>query len=161
MESETPYITNQETARVLFQVASLLEMMEANPFRVRTYRRAALGVLFLPRPLVEYVEKGESIPLPGLGDRLRGRLAELVNTGHLGAYDALREEVGEPMMSLLQVYGVGPKTAIRLISELHVSSLGELVEAAQAGKIQSLRGFGPKREAQIAAAAESLLGAAA
>jgi hypothetical protein len=47
---DTPFITNQEIARVLFQIGALLETMEGNPFRVRAYRRAALGVLFLPRP---------------------------------------------------------------------------------------------------------------
>lgn len=161
MESETPFITNAEAARVLFQVASLLELMQCNSFRVRAYRRAALGVLFLPKPLANYVSSREDPPLPGVGERIKEHLSHLVNTGHMGTYDALLEEIGEPMVSLLGLQGVGPKTAIRLISELQVSSMKDLAAAARDGRIQALRGFGPKREAQIGAAAEEFLSTAA
>jgi DNA polymerase (family 10) len=161
MDSTTPFITNQEIARVLFQIASMLEMMEANPFRVRAYRRAALSVLFLPKALVEYFGRHEEPPLSGVGERIRGRLAELVNTGHLGTYEALLEEVGEPMMSLLSVQGVGPKTALRLVSELGINSLQDLADAAGAGKIRALHGFGPKKEEALRTRAEAILDAAA
>ncbi|HLJ69470.1 MAG TPA: helix-hairpin-helix domain-containing protein [Chloroflexota bacterium] len=161
IELSIPFITNQEIARVLFQVGALLEMMEVNPFRVRAYRRAALSILFLPRPLVEYFGNDEEPPLTGVGASLRARLLELVNTGRLGTYDALLEEVGEPMVSLLSVEGIGPKTAVRLVSELGIGSVEDLVEAARTGRIRALHGFGPKREQRLAERAEALLGQAA
>lgn len=157
LNSDTPYATNDEVARVLFQLASLLDLLQDNPYRVRAYRRAALGVLFLPKPLAAYVAEDEEFPIPGLGERIRGRLTELVNTGHMGIYEALLEDVGEPVVSLLGVRGVGPKTAIRLVRELRIGSLEELVEAARSGQIQALRGFGPRREAQLGEQAEALL----
>lgn len=159
--ADTPFITNQEIARSLFQVAALLETLESNPFRVRAYRRTALAVLFLPKPLAEYFSRDEEAPLPGVGERMRRKLGELVNTGHLSTHDALLDEIGEPLVSLLSVEGIGPKTAIRLVQELRVSSLKELADAASAGKIQALRGFGPKRESRIAAAVDAQLGSAA
>ncbi len=146
---DTPFITNQEIARVLFQIGALLETMEGNPFRVRAYRRAALGVLFLPRPLVDYVACYQDLPVSGLGDRLRQRLYDLVNTGHIDAHAALLDEIGEPMATLLGIEGVGPKTAIRLISELGVGSLEDLRDAADTGRIQELRGFGAKRQKEL------------
>lgn len=149
-ESSVPFVTNQEISRILFHIASILETTQDNIYRVRAYRRAALGVLLLPKPLTDYVISDEEVPLPGVGDRIRGRLRELVNTGQMGVYTALLEELGEPVVSLLSLYGVGPKTALRLVNELHISSLQDLVEAAQAGKIQRLRGFGPRREALLA-----------
>lgn len=159
--TDIPFITNQEVARILFQVGSLLETLEGNPYRVRAYRRAALAVLYLPRPLADYFSRDEEAPLPGVGERMRRRLGELVNSGHLGAHDALLEELGEPLVSLLAVNGVGPKTAVRLISELQIASLEDLAAAAQSGRIASLRGFGPKREARIASAVEAHLQSAA
>lgn len=158
---DTPFITNQEIARVLFQIGALLETMEGNPFRVRAYRRAALGVLFLPRPLVDYVASHQEVPVSGLGDRLRQRLYDLVNTGHIDTHAALLDEIGEPMATLLGIEGVGPKTAIRLISELGVGSLEDLRDAAYSGRIQELRGFGAKRQEELGRRAAERLAVAA
>jgi DNA polymerase (family 10) len=161
VNGDAPYITNQEIARVLFQIAALLDMMECNPFRVRAYRRAALSVLFLPKPLIEYFGERSEPPLTGVGERIRARLAELVNTGHMGAYETLLEEVGEPMVSLLSIHGIGPKTAVRLVSELGVSNLADLAEAAAQQRIRALHGFGPKREEAIASRVGAVLARAA
>lgn len=158
--SDTPFITNQEIARVLFQMAALLETIEGNPYRQRAYRRAALGVLFLPKPLAEYYGADEEAPLIGIGERMRMHLSDLVNTGRLDTHDALLDELGEPLLSLLSVQGIGPRTAIRLVSELQVGSLAELADAADAHRIRALRGFGSRREAQIARAVQSALQAA-
>lgn len=160
-DPSVPVATNEEVARVLFQLASLLELMQENPYRVRAYRRAALGVLLLPRQLAEYVSDNEELPLPGVGDRMRRRLMEIVNTGHMGIYETVLEDLGEPMVSLLAVRGIGPRTAIRLMRELQIGSLQDLVQAANEGRIQALRGFGPKREAQLGQQAEALLDSAA
>ena len=160
-EQDISYPSNQEIARVLFQVASLLEMTQDNFYRVRAYRRAALGVLMLRKPVAEYVAADEKPPLPGVGDRIHGRLRDLVNTGHMGVYETLRAEIGEPLASLLAIHGIGPKTAIRLVQELHIGSLADLAEAARAGKIQNLRGFGPKRESSLGRQAEMILDGAA
>src|SRR5579875_1891936 len=156
----TPFVTNDEIARVLFHIASILEMTEDNVYRVRAYRRAALGVVMLPRPLAEYVVRGEDMPLPGVGTRIRGRLQELVNTGRMGVYAALLDELGEPMVSLLALEGVGPKRAQRLVEGLHIHSLQELADAAHEGKIQRLYRFGPKIEEQLGQQADEMLEAA-
>lgn len=161
IESSTPFITNGEIARVFFQIGAILEMTECNPYRVRAYRRAALSILFLPKPLVDYFGNKEEPPLTGVGERIRSRLTELVNTGRMGTYETLVEELGEPMMSLLAVEGIGPKTAVRLVGELGVSSLEDLAAAAHSGRIQQLHGFGPKREASLGAGANDLLQKAA
>jgi DNA polymerase (family 10) len=158
-QTDIPYPTNEEIARILFQIASLLELMDDNTYRVRAYRRAGIGVLLLRRPVAEYVAAGEQPPLPGVGERILQRLHELVNTGQMGVYETFLEEIGEPLASLLAVHGIGPKTAVRLVRELEIGSIGELIEAARAGRIQELRGFGPKRQARLAEQAELLLSA--
>jgi DNA polymerase (family 10) len=153
-------VTNGEVARTLFQVGSLLELMECNPYRVRAYRRAALAVLFLPQQLMDYVVAGEEPPLVGVGAGLQGKIHDLVNGGHMGVHEALLEEIGEPLATLLSVQGIGPKTAIRLVSELHVETLADVAEAAREHRIQRLRGFGVKREERIARAIDSIIEAA-
>lgn len=158
---DTPFISNPEVARILFQTAALLEMMEFNPFRVRAYRRAALGVLFSPRPVVDAIAGAAPPDVPGIGEGMWRKLADLANTGHMETHDMLIDEVGEPLASLLLVPGVGPKTAMRLVRELNVTSLAELEDAAASGRVQSLRGFGPKREARIADAVRTHLAGAA
>lgn len=160
-ELDDLFPTNQEIARVLFQIASILDLIEANEYRVRAYRRAALGVLLMRRSLAECIADGEDLPLPGVGERIRKRLYDLVNTGHMGVHEALLDELGAPLTALLAVEGIGPKTAITLMRELQIGSLAELVDAAKAGRIRELRGFGPKREESIARHAEELLSAAA
>ncbi|HEX8917319.1 MAG TPA: helix-hairpin-helix domain-containing protein [Chloroflexota bacterium] len=155
--NDTPFVSNDEIARVLFHVASLLSIFGENRFRVRAYRRAALGVLLLPRPLAEYVFEGSKLPIPGVGQRLSNHLRELVNTGHFGVYDELLEDLGEPLTSLLTVPGVGPKTAIRLMRELKIDSIQALAAAARDGQIRSLRGFGLRSEARLGHEAEHLL----
>lgn len=160
MESINPDIpaaTNDEVARILFQIASILEMTQDNMYRVRAYRRAALATLLLPRPLVDYIAAGVEPPLPGVGIRIRTRLRELVNTGRMGVYAALLEDLGEPMMSMLSLRGVGPRTAVRLVDELQINSMGDLAEAARRGRIRQLRGFGSKRERALGAQAEARL----
>jgi DNA polymerase (family 10) len=155
------FVSNSEVARILFQIASILEMTQDNIYRGRAYRRAALGVLLLQKSLADYVIAGEEPPLPGVGERIRRRLCELVNTGRMGVYDGLLAELGEPLSSFLALHGVGPKTATRLVAELHVASLPDLLQAARGGRIRTLRGFGPKREANIGDQAELALQAAA
>lgn len=160
-EHEALYPTNEEIARILFRIASLLEMTQDNIYRVRAYRRAALGTIMLRRPVADYILDGEKPPLPGLGDRIHKRLRELVNTGHMGVYEALLDELGAPVASLLALRGVGPRTAVRLVEELQIASLADLAEAARTGRVQRLRGFGPKREAYLGEQAESVLDGAA
>lgn len=158
---DTPAATNEEVARILFQIASILEMTQDNIYRVRAYRRAALATLLLPRPLVDYVAADVEPPLPGVGERIRNRLRELVNTGRMGVYAALLEDLGEPLASLLSLQGVGPRTAVRLVDELQISSIRDLAEAARRGRISTLRGFGSKREAKLGSQAEAFLDGAA
>lgn len=141
--------TNREAADVLFNVATILELSQDNPYRIRAYRRAARLLLRSPEDArVKLTEKRE-LDLPGLGIRLRRKLGELLSTGRMGFYVELCAVMPDEVTRLMQIPGVGPKTALRLHEELGLTSAAEMVEAARAGKIRSLYGFGEKREQQL------------
>lgn len=153
-------VTNKDAADVLFNVATILELAEDNPYRIRAYRRAAR--LLLARPTAAKValvegKAGKELDVPGLGQRLRRKLGELLATGRMRFYVELCAELPTEVASLMRVPGVGPKTARRLHEELGVSSAAELYAAAQAGRVRTLYGFGRTRERQLLEGASAVL----
>lgn len=145
-------VSNTDAAKLLFNVATILELAEDNPYRIRAYRRAAR--LLLSRPAGEPVKlvdgrKGRELDLPGLGERLRRKLGELLSTGRMTFYVELCAELPDAIASLMQIPQIGPKTARRLHEELGLSDARDVAEAAKAGRIRTLYGFGVRRERQL------------
>jgi DNA polymerase (family 10) len=141
---------NAEIARLLREVAELLELEGSNPFRVRAYENAA-------RVIEELPEQAASLPvaalqeLPGVGEDLAAKIAEIGRTGSLGLLRQLHREVPRAALELLRVPGIGPKRARELVETLGVKSIAGLARAARAGKLKSLKGFGAALEKKIIA----------
>jgi DNA polymerase (family 10) len=152
---------NRERAFEVFAVASLLEARGANPYRVRAYRRAALRLLRMSEDAAQYLDENGELDLPGLGQRLRRKLGELVRTGHLSFHDELIAAEPRPVRTLMAVPGIGPKTAYRLVGECKVRGLKSLSRAARTGRLQQFRGIGPARERAWGEAADLMLTLAA
>src|SRR5579864_3151343 len=127
---------NVEIARRLEDVADLLEAQRANPFRVQAYRRAAMGVRHLPRPLAEiWRERGDEglREVAGVGERLTRALRTLVTTGRLPMLDRLRGET-DSVALLESMPGIGRVLAERLHGEFGIDSLEDLEVAANDGR---------------------------
>jgi DNA polymerase/3'-5' exonuclease PolX len=153
-----PQITNRQIAEVLSGIADLLESQNGNPYRIQAYRNAARGVLDLPEPAADILARGEALPIQGLGDRLRGRIAELVQYGTMTFHNGLcMQTLPAGVRSLMAVEHVGPYTAIRLYEELGIDSAEKLWMAAQQQRIRHLPGFGARSEARLKEAAQHLL----
>ncbi len=150
-------LTNKDAADLLFDVATILERAEDNPYRVRAYRRAARLLLRRTDDLGSHLTPTGELDLPGLGPRLRRKLGELLAKGRMTFYVELCADLPPDISRLMAVPTVGPKTAWRLHEELGISNARELKAAAEAGKIRALYGFGPKREQQLLAGAEAVL----
>ena len=143
-------VHNEDIARIFDEIADLLEIEEANPFRVRAYRNAARTVRALGRSLAEMVEQGEDLTrLPGIGKDLAAKIEEIVTTGHAGFLDRLHKELPASLEDLLHIRGLGPKRVKVLYKELGVTSLEELERAVRDGRVRSLPGFGARTEQQI------------
>lgn len=153
-------VTNADIAAAFERVADLLELQDANPFRVRAYRNAARRIGELKLDLAARVAAGEGLPkLPGIGTDLAGKIEELARTGRLALLERLQRQVPAGVTELLQVPGLGPKRVRALYEELHVHSLPQLLRAARDGRIRALPGFGEKTERRIAEAIAARLAA--
>jgi DNA polymerase (family 10) len=151
-------IRNADIAAAFEQIADLLELQNANPFRVRAYRNAARIVGELKLDLAAAIGSGRPLPkLPGIGTDLEAKIREFATTGAIGALERLKKEVPAGVAELLKLPGLGPKRVRALYEELHVHTLPQLLRAARDGRIRSLPGFGAKTEQRIAEAIERQL----
>ena len=147
---------NPDVAAVLDEIAELLELSEANPFRVRAYRNAARTIGDLGREVRDMVEAGESLSeLAGIGRDLAEKITEIVRTGDSETRRELREKIPPALAALRRLPGLGPKRVRALYDALHIQSLEELGAAARGGRIRELPGFGEKTEERILQAIET------
>lgn len=136
---------NSEIARVFQDMADLLELKEENIFKIRAYRRAAQIIERLPKEMSAMVERGEDLQkIPGIGEAIAKKSAELIYSGKLEAYENLKAEFPEGITNLLEIPGIGPKTAHRLATELMISSAEQLEQAIREGKVAHLFRMGDK-----------------
>jgi len=145
-------VHNSEIASIFDHVADLLEIRDANRFRVRAYRNAADTIRDQSRSVARMVEEGEDLSeLPDIGDDLAGKIADIVRTGHLPLLDEISQDLPEAIVLATRIPGIGPKRARALFEDLRLSSLDDLEKAAEAGRIKDLKGFGEKTQAKIRA----------
>ena len=143
-------IHNADIAAIFEQIAELLEIQGANPFRVRAYRNAARTVGEFGQELAALVAAGRELPhLPGIGDDLAGKIREIATTGRCALLERLRGELPPALTELLAVPGLGPKRVKALHEALGVDTVEQLRAAAEAGRIRAVPGFGPKTEQRI------------
>ncbi|MBS1199554.1 MAG: polymerase [Proteobacteria bacterium] len=146
-------VHNQDIAAIFDEIADLLELQQANPFRIRAYRRAAQTVRSQPRELAERVASGRALQdLPGIGDDLAAKIVEILGTGRCAALDKLKRGVPEGLEDLLHLPGLGPARVRLLRRELGITSLARLRAAIEKGRLTEVRGFGPKLQARLAEA---------
>ncbi len=143
-------VHNADIAAIFDEIADLLEIQGENPFRIRAYRNAAREMQSLGVPASGMIAQGEDLTeLPGIGDDLAAKISEIVATGKCKALEKLRAKFPPTITTLLKLPGLGPKRVKMLYDKLKVESVAALKEAARAGRIRELPGFGEKTEAAI------------
>jgi len=151
-------VHNADIARIFEEIADLLEIQEANPFRVRAYRNAARTVGDVRRDLAQIIAEGKKPPkLPGIGADLAAKIEEIAKTGTTALLEKLHKELPQAITTLLRIPGLGPKRVRALYRELKIQTLDQLAEAARAGRVRELPGFAAKTEATILQAVEAHL----
>lgn len=144
---------NHAIARVLAEIADLLEIKGENTFKIRAYRTAAETVAASPGALAQATAL-ELQELPGIGKDLAAKIREIVDTGDAQFHRDLVAEFPPTILDLLHLQGVGPKTVALLYGSLDIRTIDDLEQAARAGRLRELRGMGAKKEALILKALE-------
>jgi DNA polymerase (family 10) len=143
-------VYNSDIADIFNEVADLLEIEGANQYRVRAYRNAARTISTMSRNVSQMVEDGEDLTeLPGIGEDLAGKIEEIVRTGDLKQVEEIEQRTPPALAKMLDVAGLGPKRVQTIYQELGVTTMEELREAAEQGRIRDLRGLGEKTERKI------------
>jgi DNA polymerase (family X) len=142
-------MTAETLAEVLRNIATLLELKDENPFKVRAYRTGADTVESFPGDIVALSLANKLKGIKGIGDALRDKLHELATTGKLAFYEKLKEEFPPQITELFSITGLGPKKIALLYKELQVGSLADLKKVCTEGSAAKLSGFGDKTVAKL------------
>ena len=145
-------MNNDAIARRFYRLAALMEVRGDDPFRWRSYRNAAEAIEVWPTPLSEIAEK-EGVTglqeIPGVGKAIAGKVIDLLNKGTFDAWERLTAETPETVLDLLEIPGIGPKTAALLHQRFKVSSLDEMKTFVASGGLDMVDGIGPKTAEKI------------
>jgi DNA polymerase (family 10) len=143
---------NEAIARRFYRLSALMEIRGDDPFRLRSYRNAGEAIETWPTPL-EQIAKDEGIAglqsIPGVGKAIAGKIIELLERGTFAAWERITAETPETVLDLLEIPGVGPKTAAMLHQKFKVSSLKELKKFVAGGGLDLVDGIGPKTAERI------------
>jgi DNA polymerase (family 10) len=140
---------NEEIARIFDAIGDLLELEEANPFRIRAYRRGALSLRAISGDVADISAKGALKQIEGIGEDLARKIEEYLATGKIRFYEELREKTPPVLIEMLEISGVGPKTSKLIYRKLHPKNIAHLEILARAGKIRLLPGMKEKTERNI------------
>jgi DNA polymerase (family 10) len=140
---------NAAIAKVFQDIADLLELKEENQFKIRAYQRAARSIENLPTPVEQLWREKKLKEVPGIGEAIEKKITEILTTGRLGYYDKLRAEFPQGISLLMDIPGIGPKTALKLSQELKISTIDELEKAIWDGRVAGLFRMGEKSAENI------------
>jgi len=145
-------VNNEAIARRFYRLAALMELRGDDPFRWRSYRNAAEAIEVWPTPLKQIAED-EGVAglqtIPGVGKAIAGKVIELLARGSFDAWDRLTAETPESVLDLMELPGIGPKTAALLHQRFKVSSLADLKTFVAGGGLDMVDGIGPKTAEKI------------
>ena len=148
---------NEAIARRFYRLAALMELRGDDPFRWRSYRNAAEAIEVWPTSLKQIAEQ-EGVAglqtIPGVGKAIAGKVIDLLARGTFDAWDRLIAETPESVLDLMELPGIGPKTAAMLHQRFKVSSLADLKSFVAGGGLDMVDGIGPKTAERIKEALE-------
>ena len=140
---------NFELARLFYEMATLLEVRNESVFRVRAYQRAAQMLESLTEDIVAVAARGGLQKLPGIGKDLAVRVEEFLHTGRIDQLDQMRRDVPPRFLTLLEIRGLGPRTAKLLWDRLGVDSVERLEELCHTKEILNVAGIREKTRENI------------
>jgi len=147
-------MTKEEIASILEQIAALLELKGENPFKIRAYVNAARAIETFGGNVPHLQDEEAVAKIPGIGKSIALKIKELAGSGSLKYLEDLRAEFPQAILELFSIPGLGAKKIKALYDQLRVSSIEQLRQACEAGRVAELPGFGETTQAKICKAIE-------
>jgi DNA polymerase (family X) len=141
-------MTNRQIADTFDELANLLELLDENEFKIRSYRNAYLTLRKLERPLSDTPE-AEIKALKGIGPAISSKIQELLANGHFKALDEAKSNVPHGVAEMLEINGFGPKKVRVVWQEMGIESIGELWYACNENRLIEYKGFGLKTQEDL------------
>ena len=135
---------NFDIARLFHEMASLLEARDESVFRIRAYQRAAQTLETLTEDVAAVAARSALTSLPGIGRDLAARIEEYLAAGRIAQLDSLRAELPAGFLTLLNIRGLGPRTARALWEQLGVDSIETLETLCRSKQIIGVAGIREK-----------------
>ena len=145
-------MTKAQIAEVLEQIATLLELQDENPFKIRAYANAARAIDAWGGNLADLQDEEALKKMPGIGKAIASKVKELATTGSLPYLEELRAEFPATILELFTIPGLGAKKVKALYEQLDVSSIEQLRKACQSGRVAALPGFGETTQNKLSQA---------
>lgn len=139
---------NIDVARIFKEIAEFMELKEDNPFKIRAYYKAAQNIESLSENVATIYKRGglkELQEVPGIGERIAGKIEEILKTEKLRLHDTLLKEFPPHFLDLIRIPGMGPKTAMQLYKKLKIDTVDKLEKAVKSGALNKLPGMGAKK----------------
>jgi DNA polymerase (family 10) len=135
---------NLEVSFIFSQIADLLEIQGANPFRVRAYRRAALNIEGLADNIETLTANGTLRNVPGIGEDLANKIDEYIRTGRIEFHEQLKQDVPLGLAKMVEIPSVGPKTAKQIYDLFRIQTIEDLEALCKTEQLLGVPGFKQK-----------------
>ena len=145
---------NKGIANIFYETAELMKVASADPFRIRSYERAAEALEGWPQ-LVSGMEEKALLEIPGIGKSMAANIRELATTGKLSMHEEMLKKFRPSMLQLLKVSGLGPKTIALIWDTFQVCDIDGVAKLASEGKLRELPRQSEKSEQKILKAIEN------
>ena len=102
-------MTKSQIAGCLEQIATLLELKDENPFKIRAYANAARSLETFGGNIPDLQDEETLAKIPGIGKSIAKKIKELAATGSCKYLDELRAEFPSAILELFSISGLGAK----------------------------------------------------
>ena len=143
------FFSNKEIAKLFRSISAAYTVKGNDYFKIIAYDKAADSIEHATSELKDLWDDGKLDTVSGLGKSIQSHLDELFRTGKVKHFEEIKKDLPEGMFELLDIGGMGPKSAYKLAKSLKIKNIKDLEVAAKGGKIQAIEGFGQKSEQDI------------
>jgi DNA polymerase (family 10) len=126
---------NHDVAELLEKLSLLSEAAGEDRFKAIAYRRASTSIKNLGEDVEEVWKRGELDQIQYVGEGIAKKIDEYLRTGKLEFLEKLEKKVPAGAVELMQVQGIGPRTAYKLSKEYGVKTVEQLKEGLTTGAL--------------------------